>query len=492
MKKSLMFAFIFSLIAVTLPSCTKTLKESGLGFILSSDKTYYSVKVSRKMAGSLLQNMEVVIPEKYKGLPVKKVEDGGFFQKRIISLYLPDTVEEIGESAFGTNSSLKTIRWSNNLKIIKARAFEGCFELNGDIKLPESLETIGEEAFCSCKNANYFLGKNVSSIGNLAFKCNHMVNLRLSNDNPYYKMSNGVLFTYDEETLIRSNHDEPNGFYSIPNTVKKVSDYAFYGSSIQSLVISDNVTYVGDYAFSYCNNLHAVVLSKGLVRLSTGMFFNCDSLSGIDIPNNIQTICENALAKCQNLKSVTLNVGLKRIARYGLSSPIENITSLPEGIEVIEDYSFPISRNLTSFTLPISLKQIGHTFGSVNLEELIIPIGNEHYHTTDGILYDSETGELVCCPSGKEGTVIIEDGTKILTSDSFSNCYKITNLYLPNTLISVSGMLFLESLVNANIYYAGTMQEWNNAFIGTFYGNKTIIHCQDGDITYEQQYLPLD
>ena len=116
----------------------------------------------------------VVIPEFIDGLPVIKVgrnafakrkditsvilpqylteiEPGAFADSGIISIAIPNNVEDIGESAFQNCKLLQHIQLPQNLKVIKTYTFGGCTGLTS-IQIPHGTTAISERAFDRCKN----------------------------------------------------------------------------------------------------------------------------------------------------------------------------------------------------------------------------------------------------------------------------------------------------------------------------------------------------
>ena len=93
---------------------------------------------------------EVVIPEKvtYKGTDylVNKIGDKAFIRAYYLSyVSIPNTVEEIGQSAF-YGLSLAVVDMGNAVKTIGTLAFGGCINLRA-ITLPASLTSINGSAF---------------------------------------------------------------------------------------------------------------------------------------------------------------------------------------------------------------------------------------------------------------------------------------------------------------------------------------------------------
>lgn len=82
----------------------------------------------------------------------------------IIDFIIPAGIKEIKYRAFAY-SYLKKIKLPNSLETIGEEAFKGCFDLTS-IKFPESLRIIGKDAFENCNNLKkkIIIPKNVTYI----------------------------------------------------------------------------------------------------------------------------------------------------------------------------------------------------------------------------------------------------------------------------------------------------------------------------------------
>lgn len=93
---------------------------------------------------------------------------------------------------------LKYIYLPSKIKTIAENAFY--FSGVAELKLPESLEIIGDSAFYVCKNLEYVeIPKNVKSIGSHAFKSCSRLKILVIKNNPEYIGDHIV----SENTLIR-------------------------------------------------------------------------------------------------------------------------------------------------------------------------------------------------------------------------------------------------------------------------------------------------
>lgn len=93
------------------------------------------------------------------------------FRESLQKINLPNSLEAIGESAFGHCILLESIILPRYLKFIGESAFAGCGSLKSII-IPENVTYIGDSAFSCCFNLEYVtLPKKLMILGNEAFSC---------------------------------------------------------------------------------------------------------------------------------------------------------------------------------------------------------------------------------------------------------------------------------------------------------------------------------
>ena len=105
---------------------------------------------------------------------------------------------------------------------------------------------------------------------------------------------------------------------------------------IKHLVVSSDVTWLFEYAFSGCTSLETVSYepdSEDLKYIDEGVFKGCSSLTSIILPEKINNIGKEAFKGCTSLTSITL----------------------PTGLGIIGESAFEGCTGLTSITLPYTL-----------------------------------------------------------------------------------------------------------------------------------------
>ena len=131
------------------------LPEDAFVFGLRDDEKSFIVALNPDVAVS----GKVIIPSSHDGKPVTGVASFGFESRQdLTSVFIPDSITNIGGEAFAVDKNLQRIRFSENLKTIGKEAFLGCMSL-GKIIFPESLRDVYDRAFFGCQLKEiYFQG----------------------------------------------------------------------------------------------------------------------------------------------------------------------------------------------------------------------------------------------------------------------------------------------------------------------------------------------
>ncbi|MBE6562327.1 MAG: hypothetical protein E7660_01175 [Ruminococcaceae bacterium] len=149
--------------------------------------------------------------------------------------YRDEYLEEWGYRYYFTDGLTKVVL-PEGLRRIGTMAFVNCYGLK-DINLPEGLEVIGESAFANCYSLEKLhIPSTLKEIGQGAFVgCTSIKEITVDEDNPYFTVVDGILYSKDLSTLIYCPPAR-TAPVTIPKETKLVLDCAF--DNIEGLEIT--------------------------------------------------------------------------------------------------------------------------------------------------------------------------------------------------------------------------------------------------------------
>ncbi|MBR5846586.1 MAG: leucine-rich repeat protein [Bacteroidaceae bacterium] len=270
----------------------------------------------------------------FKGLPYKHI-------------VMPRNIDKAAHSTFRQCPNLQSVEFPAGLTTIDAQAFMGCERLMS-IDLSQ-VDTIGESAFRDCKVLTTVNLENVKSLkGSAFYRCSHLIG------------ENDVL--------------------SLP-LIDSIPRQAFLGcSSLKQVHFSENLYYLGDDAFYYCEHLSSVDLPSTLRCLSEETFAGCGLLKEVTHSDDLLKVHYTSFDGTPWKNNLPIEGGVKYMGNIALCvDNISDFTSLRDGTTSIADcFMKSGSAGLTSLSFPVSLRRIGDkAFSNNNLESLILPIGLE-------------------------------------------------------------------------------------------------------------------
>ena len=156
--------------------------------------------------------------------PVIKINDEVFFgNANLIVVTLPESLTTLGREAFSFCKSLKTIKIPSGVTAIPGRCFYGCSSLES-VTIPEGVTAIVGSAFEHCKLNVLTLPESLEAIGRNAFSGNRSLKS-----------------------------------VNIPTKVKTIEEHAFSYCGLTDLVIQEGVQTIDNEAFLYNNNLQSII-----------------------------------------------------------------------------------------------------------------------------------------------------------------------------------------------------------------------------------------
>ncbi|WP_026516945.1 leucine-rich repeat protein [Butyrivibrio sp. MC2021] len=442
----------------------------------------------------------VIIPQELDGYKIVGIAKNAFAERsEIVYISIPDSVTEIGITAFCKCINLKSVKLPSNLKTIGYRAFDKCYELAAidipktlekvtgnqyafdydgpfsncsslekavisegakavcaelfrscsglkTVTIPDSVTTIEKRAFMSCGNLeSAAIPQYVSTIGDDAFRgCGKLSNVVLPS-----RLSSLGASAFTDCTSITS--------INIPKTLTKVGKSYVGGYSVQ---VGPYVTAEGPLndagPFAGCNALKTVNFENGITAIPNYLFSHCGGLETITVPDTVKSIGIQSFDQCVNLSSLTLGKNLNTIddAAFANLTALKSLT-IPEGVTDLGDFLFGNCSAITSLTIPNTVTSMGeYSFVFCTaLTDITLP--NVRKNITRGMfrgctslksirLPETTTyirsGAFYDCKALTE--IIVNDNCTTIEDDAFYGCSSLKKAVIPSSVVTLGQYAF--------------------------------------------------
>ena len=385
--------------------------SQGLEYGLNDDRqSYYVVSVGD------CEDLEVIIPNSYNGLPVTHIGRWAFKNcNSIVSVYIPDSVTSIGIEAFEDSSSLEMVELGDSVTEIREYAFQNCTSLKNVI-IGDAVKIIGKGAFSGCVSlTNVEMGISVENIGYAAFRDCKLTSISIPNsvqiiDEFAFSKCNNIKNVHYTGDVSDWCSIEFKGNYSNPTSYG--ADLYFNNELLIDVIIPTNITYIDEYRFVGCTSLKTVTITNSVTTISGG-FGNCTSLETIIIPNSVTVIDNHAFSGCTSLNNVCIPDSVE-ILGYGVFNKCDSLTqmSIPNSVTTIGDFAFNMCKSLLTIDIPQSVTSIGYSsfISCTSLEAINFGGTIEQWQSISlGDYWNTNTASyIIYCTDGeiaKDGTV---------------------------------------------------------------------------------------
>ena len=206
---------------------------------------------------------------------------------------IPSHATEIDGATFCDCDHLTSVTIPNGVAVIEDYAFLGCTSLIS-VTIPDSVIEIGKKAFYDCHLlTGITIPNKVTKIGEMAFcGCYNLTSVKIPNS--VTEIQRDAFAGITGELIINCN---------IPNA-SSLYYGTFNGAKFSKVIIGNNVSLIGNYAFSCCNNLTSVTIPDSVIEIGEEAFYKCKSLINVTIGKGVRLIKDSAFNKCDNLKNI--------------------------------------------------------------------------------------------------------------------------------------------------------------------------------------------
>lgn len=331
-----------------------------------------------------------------------------------------------------------------------------------------------------------------------------------------YTIENGRLTIYNENMMMDYARAEDTPWYGSRDEityiltqygVKKISSYAFADcNKVAEVYIGDEITEIGDYAFSGCSSLKkitfvgtmakwkeiqigagndvlnkvTIICSDGVINASEGENVLVSGKCGENlfwyVTENVELIIvgtgdmydygymnapwytvKKASGYTTRIQSVQLSDGMTKIGNHAfMEAPIKEV-DIPDSVKVIGTRAFLNCNKLEEVFIPNGVTEIGessfsgcHNIKNVTGMENIAKIGSGAFEYCSGLtsieipdsVMEIEREAFASCTILMDATLPHNEAYTTIASKLFSECENLKTINIPDNVTEIEGNAF--------------------------------------------------
>ena len=318
----------------------------------------------------------------------------------------------------------------------------------------------------------------------------------------YTTTDNKKLTPYRTDVFGAAYNDADNiyekglGKITFAGEVTSIGDEAFdsnYSSPnckpLQSIIIPNSVTNIGEAAFRKCTNLSYIKIPESITSIASNAFYLCNSLpvenncryvgsflvgvadktlSDYTIKEGTRCIGLCAFENCSNMTSVTIPISVIDIGNYAFNgcSQLQSIT-IPGSVKSMGKYVFSDCTSLSNVTIEdgacIGQNSFTSYKGAFTIEGSLSGVGENAFQSCSGLtsvsVKSGSIGNLAFAYCSNLSAVTLMDGVTHIGKYAFDSC-PISQITIPGSVKSMGVSIF------SNCTGLNTVTIGDGAYIG--------------------------
>ncbi len=383
----------------------------------------------------------------------------GSFQnfRKLDTVSIPETVTSIGQNAF-YHSGISSVTIGKSVKKIESSVFEDCKRLK---TVTWNADTIPNYTFDGCNRLeNINIKSNITKIGTHAFSKTALKSFDMPDsvtyvgDNAfsYCKKLTGLTFSKNVTTIPKSVAKRTPALDKIiiKNGTSAISKNAFEKCGAREIILPKSITKIGKAAFLQAGNLTTINLPDSITRIKDDTFKGCTALTSCSIGKSIRSIGECAFMNCSGLNDITVPGNVKVIGYKAFENAGCRKVTINTGVTTIDYWAFNNCNRLQSISISdtVTSLQANSLVNCDNLTDINISATNKLFSSVNGCLLDKAGTTLYVVPAGKKGVFNIPSSVSKIETTAFCGCSKITEITASgsNCFASSHGILYNKNM----------------------------------------------